>query len=167
MNRWWLVILVWLVAMIQGWFFSALALPWLTPNLILIILLVVTLRRGWQLSIGLALWAGFWLDIASKSFLGFYMLLLTLFVLLVRMLKHRGIDFSFSISTPLVLGLASFAFSLAQLLRLIGTSPAMGGLGLVVLGWAWQAMLTALLGWLVVGRLESAVAPARSVGVRP
>lgn len=167
MNRGWLVLLVWLAVMIQGWFFSALALPWLTPNIVLIILLAVSLSRSWRLSVGLALWAGFWLDVASKSFLGFNMLLLLAFVLLIRTLKSRGVDFSFSISTPLVLGISAFAFNAAQMLRLIGSSPSLGGIGGVIMAWGWQAVLTASLGLIVMSRLEAAITPAHAVGVRP
>ena len=67
MNKWILAILVTLTTLVQAYFLSALGSTLLVPNLAVILVMYIAIKRKAKLALTLALWAGFLLDIADRK----------------------------------------------------------------------------------------------------
>jgi len=87
---WQLIILISVISffvLLQFSFISALPNPFRQFNLILVVLIFILFFLDFRLSLISALIAGFWLDIISFNFFGFYLLILFATVLLADIKK--------------------------------------------------------------------------------
>jgi len=152
-----------LAAFLQAYFFSSLGIAWLIPNLLLILLFYISLERGFRMSLIMALWGGFWLDVASNSQFGFYVLAYSSFVGLLAVARLRGIDFNNPVvlSASLLLGIA--LINLTKLLLIIGDGAGFSGLGWLLPTWILESVVTVVIARLVGGRLQAGLAPIPSL----
>lgn len=83
-----LSLLIFIAALIQGYFLSALGGASLTINLVLLALVFSVVQAGLKPALWLGFWGGFWLDVMSASAFGlnivWYMVFASLFWLLIK-----------------------------------------------------------------------------------
>lgn len=157
---------VWLAAVLQAWFFSALGFTWLMPNIVLVLLVLITLNKSVHFALAMAVWSGFWLDLAAFSYFGFNMLTYSLAVGFIVMLKNTGIDFNFKPSLVVTSVVGALIISVTKLLLLIGGSVGWGGFAAVVGTWVLQAICTGLVMMIVSDYLTQKFSTKNLMGVR-
>lgn len=87
-----ILLVLWLTALVQGYFISALTGAAIVPNLVLVILTLYSLKAPVRSAITAALWAGFWLDIASYTHFGFRAVWFVALVGLITLVKRAGLE---------------------------------------------------------------------------
>jgi rod shape-determining protein MreD len=117
-NKWLILVVLWLAAVLQAYFLAAVSGSSLMLQLVLLLVVWVACVRGLKLSLLAAIWAGFWLDSLSSTNFGFNMLLFVAVVTLVWLLKRFGVDFSSRASVLIVMALAILIYDMALLIGL-------------------------------------------------
>src|SRR3972149_5554852 len=90
-KSWWLVVL-WVVAMVQGYFVSAMTLAMVVPNLVWLFLILATPLIGRRFSLLLPLWGGLWLDVIGQMYFGLRTGTLILLTVGLWLLMGWGVD---------------------------------------------------------------------------
>lgn len=144
MNKATIVFIVWLTASLQAWFFSAMGTNWLIPNFVLVLIILISVHRSTHFALAMAIWGGFWLDLAGATNFGMNMLTYCLVVAGVVLLRNGGVDFSFKPTIVATAGFMAIIISFSKLLLLIGSSVGWGGFLGVVFVWCTQAIFTSI-----------------------
>ncbi|MBI4101062.1 rod shape-determining protein MreD [Candidatus Microgenomates bacterium] len=159
MKRWWVLLVVWVIAILQGYFISGLSGSLLVPNLLLLVVLGVAVTRELRLSLLAAAWGGFWLDVASMNSFGLRMIWLVLFVLLVFRLKGWGLEFKRPAVMIIVLAAALWLYNLTLFIEAAISSgqlilrPRLAGV------WLIETLVVGGLAWLFGERLQLLLKP--------
>jgi len=127
MKRIWQILILSLVVsffvLIQFSFISSLPNPFCQFNLVLVVLIFILFFLDFRLSLISALVAGFWLDVVSFNFFGFYLLILFATLLLAQwILKNWLTNRSFYTLISLMLSLTFFYNILAAVILYIASS---------------------------------------------
>lgn len=166
MNKVSLVLLVWLASITQAWFFSALGLSWLIPNIVLVLIILITIHRSTHFALAMAIWAGFWLDLAGTSNFGLNIFTYCLVVASIMLLRNGGVDFSFKPAIVVATGFGAIIISFSKLILLFGSSIGWGGFAAVLAIWVSQAVCTALLMALTSDYLGNKFSTKNLMGMR-
>ncbi len=144
MNKGPIIFMVWLVAVWQAWFLSAMGVDFLVPNLVLVLVILIALNRSTHFALAMAIWAGLWLDLASVSHFGLNIITYSLLVLAIVFVRSAGADFNFRPSLVAFSAISTILISASKLLTINPGVVGWGGLSAILFIWCSQAIITSL-----------------------
>lgn len=143
MNRFNLYLIIWLLALVQGYLLSGFSQA-VIPNLMIVAVILIASRLPLRPAVILAGWGGWWLDVASNLHFGFRTLWMMGLAGLLSWFFKSGLEVNRGILMA-VCALASLIYNLSLLIGLWLDSSE--------LIWPWAV----LPGWLVEAGLSSLV----------
>lgn len=155
MSKWWLVGMMLGLALVQGYFLSALSGGQIVINFVLVTAIFICLRRSIKLTVVLAVWGGFWLDVAAGNYFGVRMLLLAGLVVGVDLLRRGGLDFNRrSVLLPSV-AIAAYLYDFVLLALFWFSSRHFSWDAVLLRRWSLGVLLTVILAAVVQSRLKA------------
>lgn len=148
MSRGWLLVWVWIIAMLQAYFISGATAGLYSINLVLLTVLPVVLGRSARLSMITATWGGLWLDVAAGQ-LGPRILAFVLITIVIWWAKNSlGIEFSRRSVVAIAALLLAYLYQALVLLLSWLSVRSIYWRWEVVGWWTLEAVITAGLAWI-------------------